>query len=115
DLLCEILSAQDTQHDAVEFRARRRVEALERRLVALGDGGDQPDQLSRRQHSASPPHRDPLSLPAGKQDRRKRNRTRGWPFVLTQPAANDATKGLGATLWTSNAKSPDLWARALDR
>src|SRR6202012_1002557 len=54
DLLCEILSAQDTQDHAEEFRARRRVEALERSLLALGNRSNQPDQLSRRQHSAFP-------------------------------------------------------------
>ena len=34
DLLCEILSPQDTEHDAKEFRARGGVEALERGLIA---------------------------------------------------------------------------------
>ena len=54
DLLREILSPQDTQHHAEEFRARGGVEALESGLIPLRNRGNQPDQLSRRQHSASP-------------------------------------------------------------
>src|SRR5882757_4164547 len=54
DLLSEVLPAQDTEYDAIEFRPRRGVEALESILVPLCNGGDQPDQLSWRQHSASP-------------------------------------------------------------
>src|SRR5205823_13899560 len=50
DLLCEILSPQDTEHHAKEFRTRRGVEALECRLLALCTRGNQPDQLCWRQH-----------------------------------------------------------------
>src|SRR4029453_2443486 len=53
DLLRKILSPQDTQHDAKEFRPRRRVKALKGGLVPFCNGGNQPDQLSWRQHSVS--------------------------------------------------------------
>ena len=52
--LGEILTAQDTQHHAEQFRAGGRVEPLERRLVALGHRRDQPYQFRRRQHLAVP-------------------------------------------------------------
>src|SRR5439155_18217768 len=58
DLLGEILSAQDTENDAKEFRARGGVKALESGLIPLRNRGNQPDQLCRRQHSHSP-NRDP--------------------------------------------------------
>src|SRR6185437_767220 len=53
DFLRQILSAQDTEHDTKEFRPCRGVEALKGGLIPLGDGGNQPDQLNRGQHSAS--------------------------------------------------------------
>ena len=50
DLLREILTPQDTEHHAEQFRPRGAVEALESGLVPLRNSGDQPDQFSRRQH-----------------------------------------------------------------
>src|SRR6202020_694538 len=57
DLLSEILSPQDTEHDAEEFRPRGGIEPLESGLIALRHRGNQPDQLSWRQHSACPKSR----------------------------------------------------------
>src|SRR6185369_3760888 len=54
DLLCKVLTAQDTEHDAEEFRARGGVKALKSGLIPLRNRGNQPDQLRWRQHSASP-------------------------------------------------------------
>ena len=54
DLLREILTPQDTQHHAEEFRARGGIKPLESRLIPLRNRGNQPDQLSRRQHSSVP-------------------------------------------------------------
>ena len=65
DLLGEILSPQDTEHDAEEFRARGGVKALESGLIPLRNRGNQPDQLSWRQHSASPKSRSPSRLTPG--------------------------------------------------
>src|SRR5262249_52686105 len=62
NLLGEILSAQDTEDDAIEFRARRGIEALESGLVSLRNRGNQPDQLSRRQHSRPPKPRSPIAF-----------------------------------------------------
>src|ERR1700733_14528911 len=59
DLLSEILSPQDTEHDAEEFRPRGGIEPLKSGLIALRHRGNQPDQLSWRQHSASPKSRRP--------------------------------------------------------
>src|SRR5439155_14758749 len=61
DLLREVLTAQHTEHDAEEFRARGGVNALKSRLIPLRNCGNQPDQLRWRQHSASPKTRDPPS------------------------------------------------------
>src|SRR6202161_4142586 len=58
-LLSEILSPQDTEHDAEEFRPRGGIEPLGSSLVTLRHRGNQPDQLSWRQHSASPKSRRP--------------------------------------------------------
>src|ERR1019366_2954563 len=54
DLLREVLSPQDTEHDAEEFRPRGGIKPLKRGLIPLRYGGNQPDQLSWRQHSVSP-------------------------------------------------------------
>ncbi len=51
DLLRKVLSTQDTEHHAKEFRARGDVKALKSGLIPLRNGGNQPDQLSWRQHS----------------------------------------------------------------
>src|SRR6185369_9599162 len=65
DLLREVLTAQDTEHDAEEFRARGGVKALKSGLIPLRNRGNQPDQLRWRQHSASPKSRSSIASYAG--------------------------------------------------
>ena len=61
DLLREILSPQDTEDHAKEFRARGGIKPLKSSLIPLRNRGNQPDQLSWRQHSASPKSRSPIA------------------------------------------------------
>ena len=50
-------SAQDTEQYPVKFRAGRGIKALERGLVAFGDGAEQPDELRLHQHDRPRPPR----------------------------------------------------------
>src|SRR6266478_4533216 len=55
DLVGEVGPAQDTQHHPIEFRPGRPIHALQRDLVPLGDGGEEPHQFRRGQHSLRRP------------------------------------------------------------
>jgi hypothetical protein len=52
DFVRQIGPTQDTQHDAVKFRAGRIIEALEGLLVPLCDRRQQPNKFHRRRHDA---------------------------------------------------------------
>src|SRR5262249_20297941 len=51
DLLGQCRLAQNAQQDAVKFCAGRFIELFERRLVAPGDGAQQPNQFGLHQHA----------------------------------------------------------------
>src|SRR6516165_7793959 len=55
----EVVTAQNTQHYAIELGTSRPIEPLERDRVTLGDGREQPCDFNRRRH------RGQKLLPAG--------------------------------------------------
>ena len=54
DFAGEVMAAQDPQHDAVEFGARRSVEALEGHRVPFGNRRKQPCDFDGGRHENSP-------------------------------------------------------------
>jgi hypothetical protein len=50
DIACEVVAAQDPQHDAVELGARRSMEALEGYRVTFGNRREQPRDFDSRRH-----------------------------------------------------------------
>src|SRR3954447_13857552 len=104
NLLSKVLPSQDTEHHAKKFRPRRGIEALESSLIALRHRGNQPDQLSWRQHSV--PRNRAVLIALHKAKRRSRT-------VVPYPAPNRATNPAGC-LCGHVRKNPDLAARVFE-